>query len=62
MTYQNDDMIPDQGQAPFIAPKDSDRANTLPVRDRKTAAAMQQCQASGASDCSIRENICSSAG
>ena len=26
-----------------------------------TATALQQCQASGASDCTIRENICSSA-
>lgn len=26
-----------------------------------TATAMQQCQASGATDCAIRENICSSA-
>jgi hypothetical protein len=26
-----------------------------------TATAIQQCQASGASDCSIKENICSSA-
>lgn len=27
-----------------------------------TATALQQCQASGASDCAIKENICSSAG
>jgi hypothetical protein len=29
-------------------------------RDQVTATAMEQCQASGASDCSIHENICSS--
>ena len=29
-------------------------------RDQVTATAMEQCQATGASDCSIHENICSS--